>query len=387
MSPWNRVDRRRQIIVGASMTQNRDDKFAPESNYGGKVFTRVIAVFAKIPAICIPAFCLLFAWGALVEGAPSNSLKNPDREPGVLDESDEPGEMTNEPDMDTLLGARLTHEEMVSLQSRWAAFKNSTVTWGREIGRKVTFTFDDGPSQAVTPLVMDYLEKHGLRGTFFVNGRRFTGGSAVAAKNREVLVEAARRGHLIGNHTQTHPMLKTLAPERQKWEVFTTHNAIVRVTGLRPYLYRPPFGGQTSYSRRILEKAGYATVMWNLSSDDPFGRHVAKVHRTVMQKIHRDNGGIILMHDTNGWAAYSIPLIVRSILVESCKLIHRGEEPYLIVGLDHFRVPEGETAPRPTPEGIIEAAHRRAETFRICGFAGEEEKNTAVGGNNTGESK
>jgi len=282
--------------------------------------------------------------------------------------------VVHEPDMNTLLGQRLSLEKMRSLQTRWSAFRNSSISWGKGVGRKIAFTFDDGPSQVVTPLVMEYLEDHGIRGTFFVNGRRFSGRSAVAVKNREILLELAKRGHYIGNHTHSHPMLKTQPTNRQKWEVFTVHKAIMRTTGLRPFLYRPPFGGQTSYSRRLLEKAGYATVMWNLSSNDPFGRHVEKVHKTVMNKVHRDNGGIILMHDTNGWAACSIPLLVQSILIESCKLIRRGEEPYLILGLEHFRVPEGEKAPRPTPAGQLEAAHRRAEIVKFCSLKDEAEE-------------
>lgn len=315
--------------------------------------------------------------------------KRDDGGPGKEDEAEAPGRTLHEPDMKSLLGQISDRRAMRSIQARWSAFRKSQVTWNnRGVGRVITFTFDDGPSQVVTPLVMDKLEKEGLKGTFFVNGRRFGGGSAVAAKNKEVLVEAVRRGHYIGNHTQSHPMLKNQSASRQKWEVLTTHNAIARVTGLRTYLYRPPFGGQTSYTRRLLRRAGYATVMWNLSSNDPFGRHVAKVHRTVMRKVTRDHGGIVLMHDTNPWSACAIPLIVRSILIESCKLVRRGEEPYLIVGPEHFRIPPGEKTARPTPAAQLEASLWRAKTMKFCGLAPDPKGGVGrVASEKTGEAK
>jgi peptidoglycan/xylan/chitin deacetylase (PgdA/CDA1 family) len=260
----------------------------------------------------------------------------------------------------------VTANEAVRLQKRWAGFKDGTIVWDERVGRKVTFTFDDGPSQVVTPLVLAKLKQHSIPAAFFVNGRRFGGHSAVAIKNRAVLAETARQGHLIGNHSYTHPMMAQISTSRQKWEVRATHRAIIEVTGLRAYIYRPPFGGQTSYSRRVLKRAGYSTVMWNLSSNDPFGRHVKKVHHTVMRKLAHHRGGIILMHDTNAWSACAVPLIVRSILIESCKLLARGEEPYLIVGLEHFWVPPAERMPRPTAAARAQAAAWRKTTLRFC---------------------
>jgi peptidoglycan/xylan/chitin deacetylase (PgdA/CDA1 family) len=264
-----------------------------------------------------------------------------------------------------LLG--VTKARARKLQARWRRFEDGSITWDHRVGRLITFTFDDGPSQVVTPLVLAKLNRYGIKGAFFVNGRRFGGHSAVASKNRQVVAQAAKQGHLIGNHTYTHPMMSAESADKQKWEVLATHRAIIGATGLRPFIYRPPFGGQTHYSRRLLERAGYSTVMWNLSSNDPFGRHVKKAHATVMNKIRRRGGGIVLMHDTNGWAACAVPLIVRSILIESCKLIHRGEEPYLIVGLEHFWVPEGGGVPRPSAEARAQAARWRAKVFRLCG--------------------
>ena len=256
------------------------------------------------------------------------------------------------------------------LKRLWSVFKGGRVVFDHRVGRKITFTFDDGPSHRVTPLVLRQLKKLSIRGAFFVVARRFAGRSSIAAKNRRVLREVARQGHYVGNHTFTHPMMAQLGTGRQRWQIEATENNILAVTGLRTYLYRPPFGGQTGYSIRLLKKRGYATVMWNLSTGDPFDRHVAKVHRNVMRKINRHRGGIVLMHDTNAWSAMALPLIVRSILVESCKLLYRREEPYVVVGLEHFLVPESGKVPKPGKAALEQAARWRARTVRLCGRKG-----------------
>ncbi|MCD6499048.1 MAG: polysaccharide deacetylase family protein [Deltaproteobacteria bacterium] len=263
-----------------------------------------------------------------------------------------------------LLG--LDRPRVKRIATRWRRFDGTRIVWDQRVGRLVTFTFDDGPSHRVTPYLLDQLDRFGIKATFFVVGRRFGGRSSIAQKNQEVLREEVRRGHFVGSHSYTHPMMAQLSTDRQKWEIMSNEEAIVRTCGLRPYLYRPPFGGRTAYSNRLLERRAYAIAMWNLSSGDPFGRHVAKVHRTVLKKIHKHRGGIVLMHDTNGWSAAAVPLIVRSILLESCTLMRRGEQPYLIVGLDRFAADaHGRLVPLDA-EDKTEAAAWFDRTRRLC---------------------
>jgi len=252
------------------------------------------------------------------------------------------------------------------IAARWKRFEGTRIVWDHRVGRLITFTFDDGPSHRVTPYLLDQLDRFGIKATFFVVGRRFGGRSSIARKNRRVLREEVRRGHFVGNHSYTHPMMAQLSTDRQKWEIMSNEAAIVRTCGLRPYLYRPPFGGRTGYSNRLLEHRGYASVMWNLSSGDPFGRHVAKVHRTVLKKIHKYRAGVILMHDTNGWSAAAVPLIVRSILIEGCTLMRRGEQPYLVVGLDRFAVDAHGRLVVLDAEDKAEAAAWFERTRRLC---------------------
>lgn len=266
----------------------------------------------------------------------------------------------------------MSADKLQKLQALWDRFRGGQVIYDGRVGRKITFTFDDGPADRVTPRVLAWLERYKIRASFFVNGRRFGGRSSIAAKNREVLLATALKGHFLGNHTFTHPIMGKLDGRAQSFQILATERAILNVTGLRTYIYRPPFGGRTGYSQSLLKKRGYATVMWNLSGADAFDRHVAKVHRNVMRKIGKRQGGIILLHDTNGWSAEAVPLIVRSILIESCKLLYRGEEPFLVVGLEHFWVSASDKTPGPPSAALEEAASWRARTTRICGLVSAE---------------
>ncbi len=269
---------------------------------------------------------------------------------------------------DAVLRLGVPPARVAAIQRRWESFKNGEIVSDWRVGRKITFTFDDGPSPRTTPLLLENLDRVGIRATFFVVGRRIGGRGPLAAKSREVLREEVRRGHLVGLHSYSHPMMIELPHDKQKWEIVATQQAVMRTVGLRPYLYRPPFGGRTRYSEGLLRSRGYSVVMWNMSTGDPFVHHPAKVLATAMKKVKKHQGGIFLMHDTYGWSAAAAPLILRAVLIESCTLLARGEQPYLVVGLEHFWMERGSSRIRQTPEMQAESHRWLAMTRKLCGL-------------------
>ncbi len=263
----------------------------------------------------------------------------------------------------------LPRSEVEKIQRRWEYFRRGEIVWDWRVGRKITMTFDDGPSPRTTPLLLENLDRQGVQATFFVVGRRIGGHGPIAVKSREILREEARRGYLVGLHSYSHPMMIELSHDKQKREIVATERAVVRTTGLRPYLYRPPFGGRTRYSEGVLRKRGYSVVMWNMSTGDPFVHHPSKVLATAMKKVKKHQGGILLMHDTYGWSAAAAPLIVRAILLESCTVLARGEQPYVMVGLEHFWMPAGADSIPETSRMQDETARWIALTRRVCGVS------------------
>jgi len=234
-------------------------------------------------------------------------------------------------------------------------------------GRHLVLTFDDGPNWETTPVLLDYLDDLGVKAIFFVNGRRFTGVLPLTLKNRAVLEEAHRRGHVIGNHTQTHPMMAQTPPDVQRKEIEKTHAAILRVTGVAPWLYRPPYGGMTTASRAVLRELKYTNVMWNVDSNDPFQRHANLSFQNVLRDLDQFGRGVALFHDTNSWSVEAVPRIIRAVYLENCHRSARGEPVVEFSNeIEAFWQPRSGKAPEPTLARLQEAARRRARMNAFC---------------------
>src|SRR5690348_3178119 len=122
----------------------------------------------------------------------------------------------------------------------WAACVPSAQLFGHTIRRTgdprtVALTFDDGPNPAVTPDLLDLLDRHAIRATFFLIG-------AHVRAYPDLAREVVRRGHTIGNHTDTHPALPLLSGRKISQELDRCDEAIRSATDVVPRWMRPPYG-------------------------------------------------------------------------------------------------------------------------------------------------
>ena len=136
--------------------------------------------------------------------------------------------------------------------------------------RKLAITFDDGPNPALTPRLLDLLERYGARATFFVIGR-------YTRECPELVKETAQRGHLVANHTLTHPNLFWLAPSIIHDELRQTQDAIVAATGFAPKWFRPPYGYRNPWVVKTAAQLGMRTAMWSVIPGDWKPRAVEKL--------------------------------------------------------------------------------------------------------------
>ncbi|MGM0595700.1 MAG: polysaccharide deacetylase family protein [Myxococcota bacterium] len=248
---------------------------------------------------------------------------------------------------------------------------NRTISGEKGQGRHLIFTFDDGPSYKTTPLLLDYLDKLGLKAIFFVNGQRFNGRSHIVKRNREVLKEVHRRGHEIGNHTYSHPMMSEISKKKQYWQLAKTEKLIKKITGYKPCLYRPPFGQMSYHARVYLKEHNYSTLMWNLDSEDPFQRHVAKVYANVLSPLYFYKRGLVLMHDTNSWSIEAVPRIVKAIRLWNCELMARGDPIFEFGNVADFRLPGEDKYKEPDLKMIKKAYKRRIKMKKWCETIGK----------------
>ncbi|MFH1791252.1 MAG: polysaccharide deacetylase family protein [Candidatus Omnitrophota bacterium] len=157
--------------------------------------------------------------------------------------------------------------------------------------KAVAITFDDGPNGEYTERVLDVLRDKDAKATFFVIG-----------KFVELFPDTARRiveeGHAIGNHTYRHPDLRFQSRKVIGAQLVEAERVISNITGAKPRIFRPPYGGK---SPKVLETAadmGFVIVEWSVSGKN--GDKEIKAERIVRNVLNKvKNGSIILLHDGN----------------------------------------------------------------------------------------
>jgi peptidoglycan/xylan/chitin deacetylase (PgdA/CDA1 family) len=127
--------------------------------------------------------------------------------------------------------------------------------------RKLAITFDDGPNPAITPKLLNLLDRYKAKATFFLIGR-------YVRECSELVQETVARGHEVGNHTELHPNLFWLNPSKVRVELRLCHDAIRGAIGKPAKWFRPPYGLRNPWVIPAARELGYRTVMWTLIPGD-----------------------------------------------------------------------------------------------------------------------
>lgn len=163
---------------------------------------------------------------------------------------------------------------------------------------QIALTFDDGPNDPDTLRLLDVLAHHNVRATFFVIGR-------FARQRPDIVRAVAAAGHLIGNHTMTHPLLVTRTSREVRQQLRDANSAIQDALGIPVKLFRPPHGGRRPDVLRAAADLGLDTVLWNAMGRDWSPNHlpqydreiVARVERYLLRNMKRGVGTNVLLHD------------------------------------------------------------------------------------------
>ncbi|HEX3518360.1 MAG TPA: polysaccharide deacetylase family protein [Solirubrobacteraceae bacterium] len=185
---------------------------------------------------------------------------------------------------------------------------------GGTTARDIALTFDDGPGP-YTPQVLSVLERYHVRGTFFVIGKMLQYFS-------QSTVREIRDGDVIGDHTETHPMLATLSAHDQHEELFEQIARIELLDGPRPVLFRPPYGSFDATTLRELHQMHLLMVLWSVDTDDYQQPGVEAIVQSALTGAHP--GAIILMHDAGGVRTQTIaalPLIITKLRARGYHLV------------------------------------------------------------------
>jgi peptidoglycan/xylan/chitin deacetylase (PgdA/CDA1 family) len=188
---------------------------------------------------------------------------------------------------------------------------------------ELALTFDDGPNPAWTPRLLDILASHSVHASFFLLGSR-------AQAEPALVRQIAAAGHLIGNHSWSHPNLAIASASRIERELSRTSQTLEEISGAPVRFFRPPFGARRPEVLRVARRLGMVPVMWNAMTSDwenPSAEAIAsRLIRAIDKLACRGRAANIVLHDGGHQtpAANRAPSIAAvSELVTHYKLTHR----------------------------------------------------------------
>ncbi len=180
--------------------------------------------------------------------------------------------------------------------------------------KRVALTFDDGPHPTNTLKIVELLEKHDAKATFFMLGSRVDFYPEIAQR-------VAVTGNEVGNHTWNHKDLTSLSSQQVIEEVQTTNEIIQEAIGNKPTVFRPPYGASNNEVKASIEMP---TVLWTIDTLDWKTHDPNAVLENVKENI--EDGSIILMHDIHETTVEAVELL----------LIYLEEEGYQCVNVSEL---------------------------------------------------
>ncbi len=195
--------------------------------------------------------------------------------------------------------------------------------------RVVALTFDDGPDPRFTPRMLDILHRYGVKATFFQQSRH-------VEANPELAYAVSAAGHVIGNHTVTHPYLERASPTVVRREIEECERTFETKLHLRSYLFRPPRGHWTPVICREAQRQNDHIILWTVAVE----HHEVSTPNQMADRALRliGPGAIVLMHDggnvSRETTVQALPLLLQGLKARGYRcltvpeMLHiRGDEP------------------------------------------------------------
>lgn len=219
------------------------------------------------------------------------------------------------------------------------------ITWtdAHVDGPYIAMTFDDGPSGANTPKLLDLLARKHIKATFFLVGQ-------CAAEFPQLVKRELAEGHEVANHSWSHPNLAKMSEEGVRSELQKTQDAIREATGFTPKIMRPPYGELTGKQRQWVHgDFGFKVILWDVDPLDWKDRNAATVARRIIAGTRP--GSIILSHDIHATTVAAMPEVFDTLLAKGFKFVTVSE----LLAMD-----KGTARPEPVKPKASDAAARKA---------------------------
>jgi peptidoglycan/xylan/chitin deacetylase (PgdA/CDA1 family) len=171
--------------------------------------------------------------------------------------------------------------------------------------KEIAISFDDGPAENYTKEILAILNTENIKATFFCIGNRIAG-------NEAILKQIYTDGHIIGNHSYSHHFwFDMYSAKKMQEDLKQMDTEMERVTGLKPKLFRPPYGVTNPNLAKAIRNGGYTPVGWSVRSMDT----VIKDGKKLLAKINKGikPGAVFLFHDTSKTTLDVLPEFIQEV--------------------------------------------------------------------------
>ncbi|MDD6797030.1 MAG: polysaccharide deacetylase family protein [Clostridia bacterium] len=191
--------------------------------------------------------------------------------------------------------------------------KNSTVN-GKDLPiycvqtdkKQIALSFDAAWGAEDSQKILDILDKHNVKVTFFMTG-------GWVEDYPDVVKEIRARGHDLGNHSENHKQMSKLSVEQNKEEIQKVHDKVKALTDYDMFLFRPPYGDYDSELIRTVYDMGYYPIQWSVDSLDWKDYGVDSIIKKVVDNKNLDSGAIILCHNGAKYTADALDSMITAL--------------------------------------------------------------------------
>ena len=180
----------------------------------------------------------------------------------------------------------------------------------------VALTYDDGPTRAVTPRILELLRENDARATFFMVGNRVTA-------HRDLVAQMVDLGCEVANHTYDHKLMDKVDPGEMTRQLEMTNQVISNACGVSPVLMRPCGGNRSDAGMMAVGAISMPAILWSVDTLDWKTRDAQKTIQNVLDNVK--DGDIILMHDLYDTTAEASETIIPELIGRGYQLVTVSE--------------------------------------------------------------
>lgn len=171
--------------------------------------------------------------------------------------------------------------------------------------KEIAISFDDGPANEYTAKILQVLNEHDIKAAFFCIGKRI-------GENEQLFQQLHQEGHLIGNHSYSHHVWFDLfSAKKMLADMQTMDSEMERVIGLRPKLFRPPYGVTNPNLKKAIINGRYVPIGWSVRSMDTVIQNERKLFDKICKSLKP--GAIFLFHDTSKTTLAVLPAFINRV--------------------------------------------------------------------------